>query len=381
MVEDELRATFARHEHLVPAPEAVRPAIEKGYRQRLRRRRVLRGGGAACVALVLAAFPVAASRLVTGPSAAVPALGGPSTVRSGALNFLMLGIDSPGTGSADPAARSDTVLLVHVPASRDRAYLVSVPRDLMVSIPADPASGYRGGDDKLGAAYAYGSHNGRGRAGGFQLTARTLSTLTGLVLDGGAVVTYAGLRQVVSALGGVDMCVDERTISIHVGRTRDGRQAVPFRRDASGALTPVAGVTPQVYQVGCQHLAPWQAVDYLRQRELITDGSAGRDRHARQFVAAVLKKLGSAGTLTDPVKLIALIQTAGRAITIDAGPTSLVGLVGALSGVREIVGTAVPTSYLTGSGGPYEQATAAASGLFNAVRQDDLDGWIAAHPS
>src|SRR5262249_18490346 len=104
---------------------------------------------------------------------------------------------------------------------------------------AYPRTGYTGGRDKINAAFAYGFQPGGGRAGGFELLALTVKQLTGISFDGGAIVNFAGFQSLVTALGGVDLCVDEKVVSIH---------------------------TRQVYQPGCQHMAAWQALDYVRQR-------------------------------------------------------------------------------------------------------------------
>ena len=53
----------------------------------------------------------------------------------GPLNYLLVGSDRRPGGSG-PDQRSDTILIVHVPAGQREAYLVSIPRDLLVAIPA-----------------------------------------------------------------------------------------------------------------------------------------------------------------------------------------------------------------------------------------------------
>lgn len=50
----------------------------------------------------------------------------------------------------EQARRADSVLLVHVPADRGRVYLISLPRDLEVSVPGH-------GTDKLNAAFLFGA--------------------------------------------------------------------------------------------------------------------------------------------------------------------------------------------------------------------------------
>ena len=62
---------------------------------------------------------------------------------SGPLDFLLLGSDYR-SGSPGEGQRADTIVVVHVPRSMDRTYLVSIPRDLLVDIPPNPATSFGG---------------------------------------------------------------------------------------------------------------------------------------------------------------------------------------------------------------------------------------------
>ena len=103
---------------------------------------------------------------------------------------------------------------MHVPPGLRQAYLISVPRDLLVAIPPDGV-GYGGGQDKINAAYEHGG----GGEGGTRLLSATLTRLTGIRFDGAALVDFAGFRQVIDLLGGIRMCVDTEVRSIHTRRT------------------------------------------------------------------------------------------------------------------------------------------------------------------
>jgi len=341
MDEDELRAVFARHEHLTPAAEPLKAAIREGYRRRWRRRLVLRSVGAAAVALSVP-VPVPLSTVT------------PPALRPGPLTFVLAGIDRP--PGAD-VARSDTVLIAHVPAARDKVYLVSVLRDSYVSIPGH-------GRDKLNAAYAY---------GGFPLLQQTLRSDFGIAVDGGAVADFTGLQRVVDSIGGVDMYVDEDTVSIHIGWTKDGRQKPPYL-----GTRPVPGVTPQRYRVGYQHLTGWQAVDFVRQRVLLPHGDADRQRHVRQFLTALLTRARS--LLSDPQRASAFLDSLQQAITVDTGGMALLELLRAVDKVGTPIGLQAATSTLVADGMVGEVLTPDGTSLLAAVAHDDVDAWIAAHP-
>ncbi|HEY0699812.1 MAG TPA: LCP family protein, partial [Micromonospora sp.] len=177
---------------------------------------------------------------------------------SGPLNYLVVGSDrrSPAPSANE---RSDTIMIVHVPAGRDRAYLLSIPRDLYVAIPAAQRSGYPGGHDKINAAFG---HGGGGQAG-TRLLSATLSQLTGVKFDGAALVDFSGFQQVIDLLGGVRLCVDSPVRSIHTGRQ----------------FTP-----------GCRPMSGAEALDYVRQRYGLPDGDYDRQRHQQQLLRAIMDR-------------------------------------------------------------------------------------------
>lgn len=311
---------------------------------------------------------------------------GPATSRhvsiDGPINLLLVGIDER---ADDPAggARSDSIIIVHVPATHDRAYLVSIPRDSLVDIPAYPRTGYSGGRDKINSAFEFGYQNSGGRAGGFELLALTIKQLTGISFNGGAIVNFGGFQSLVAAMGGVTLCVDEKTTSIHIGTDANGKVTLPFTQTQSGELIPVRGVTPQVYQPGCQHMEAWQALDYVRQRELIPDGDYGRQRHQQQFLRAIFKQATSAGVLTNPIKLDSVLRAAGQALTFDGGGVSIDDWIFTLKGVGNVV-------LVKTNGGNFnseqfgdesvEILNDLSTQLLQSVRDDTVADFVAAHP-
>ena len=153
----------------------------------------------------------------------------PGRTITGPLNLLLVGVDTrvsvPGW---EP--HGDAVLVLHVPAGLDRAYLFSLPRDLVVDIPAFPKSGYKGGRTKLTHAMSYGSRvpgkpKNPSAAQGYELLRSTVAGYTGLRFDAGAVITFNGFDRLVDTLGGVDLYVDQRVPSLH--RRPDGKYRDP----------------------------------------------------------------------------------------------------------------------------------------------------------
>ncbi len=308
---------------------------------------------------------------------------------TGPKTVLLVGLDSRPGQNPNDLVRADSIMLLHVSASHDRAYLVSIPRDTYAQIPPDPKTGYAGGTEKINAAFAYGNWHGGGIAGGVQLLAKTIEQMTGIgVPDAAAVITFSGFQQVVGALGGVDMCIDEKTTSIHIGYTADGKERPPFRINTDGTVgSRIRGVTPVVYEPGCRHLAAWQALDYVRQRDLLAnhDLDYGRQRHQQQFIKAIFKKIFTAGTLTNIGKLNSVMNAMRGAMTIDAGNIQPSDWAYAM---RNITPDSVVTVKTNGgqlnpkviNGIDYEALSDTSMQLLQAVKSDTVDAFLLQHP-
>ena len=142
------------------------------------------------------------------------------------------------------------------------------------------------------------------------------------------------------------------------------------------------GVTPQVYHKGCQHLAPWQALDYVRQRELLPGGDYDRQRHQQQFIMAVLKQTASAGTLRNPFKADRVVHDIGQATTMDTNGVSVTDLLLAMRGIKasSLVGLRTPSHPDTVDDISYVMPDDDAPALWKALREDRLQEFAANHP-
>ncbi|HEX5542278.1 MAG TPA: LCP family protein [Micromonospora sp.] len=204
----------------------------------------------------------------------------------GALNMLLVGTDS-----RDPDApmdrggkwRADTVMLLHIPSSHDRAYVVSIPRDLHVPIPENAGAACDTGQRrKINAAFAF---------GGLPLAVRTVECFTDVRIDHVMAIDFAGFKEVTDALGGVELYVERDITSIHK----------PYRK----------------FKKGRNQMNGAEALDWIRQRKQFPDGDFARMRHQQEFLRAVLDKAASTGTLTNPAKLNAFLTSATAAVTVD----------------------------------------------------------------
>ncbi|MFI7604089.1 LCP family protein [Micromonospora sp. NPDC049366] len=317
--------------------------------------------------------PSAAGTPTASPSPPPPPPGADIT---GPLNLLLVGVDTrvsvPGW---EPHA--DAVLVLHVPRGLDRAYLFSLPRDLVVDIPAFPKAGYRGGRTKLTHAMSYGSRvPGRPKqpntAQGYELLRSTVSGYTGLRIDAGAVVTFNGFDRLVDSLGGVDITVDQRVVSRH--RQPDGRHREP---GAGGYVGP-----QMVYEKGNRHLTGWQALDYARQR-YIPGGDYSRQRHQQQLIRALVRKILDQHLARDPDRVQQVVDALGDTL-VYVGGRRVVDIAYALGGLPADRFTLVglPGSSV-GSGGAYrgEQLTSVGRRFLTELRAGRAEQYLKANPS
>jgi len=114
-----------------------------------------------------------------------------------ATTFLILGSDRR---SADPSqgARSDTMILMRIDPQREAISLLSIPRDLKVTIPG--VSGYH----KINEAYSI---------GGPALAIKTVKQTLGVEINDWADINFQGFFELVQRVGGVYVQVDHRYYS------------------------------------------------------------------------------------------------------------------------------------------------------------------------
>jgi LCP family protein required for cell wall assembly len=293
---------------------------------------LLSGAGLLVINLGLASLDnlVGQASLLGGGAAVGQNLDGP-------LNLLIAGVDT--RTSVNDGSHSDTIIVMHIPASHDRAYLISIPRDTNVTIPASPATGFDGGSYKVNAAFTFGSQNGGGDAGGFRLLAQTLHQEWGLTFNAGAIVNFDGFTSIVQQLGGVDMYIDETVYSIQRGvNISTGHPARPYDVDTETGVpicanpsvsfdsNPLAcaipGTRPLIYHKGNAHLGPADALDFVRARDGLVGVDYARQRHQVQFIKAVMQQAYNKG-LSDPTNAILFMTAIHKAFTFDGNGSSV----------------------------------------------------------
>ncbi|AEN10400.1 LytR family transcriptional attenuator [Streptomyces sp. DvalAA-21] len=213
------------------------------------------------------------------------------------LNLLLVGTDSRDKITAAekttyklggaPCHCTDTLMLVHLSADRQRASVVSLPRDSYAEIPShtDRTTGeeHSAHPVKLNAAYA---------EGGPHLTVRTVEQMTGVKIDHYLEADFTSFMKTVDAVGGVEICTAE-----------------PLKDSYTG-LDMAAGT---------HKLDGGQALQYVRSRHIDGAADLGRMERQQKFVAALVGQATSGGVLTDPAKFQKVASTTLDAIRADKG--------------------------------------------------------------
>ena len=218
---------------------------------------------------------------------------------SSAVNYLLVGSDTREglskaelkelrVGSVATAAgkRSDTMLLVHISKARDKAVLISIPRDSFALIPSYTTKAGKvipARHSKINSAFNW---------GGAPLLIQTIEEMTQLKIDHYVEVNFAGFAQVVDALGGIEVCT-KKDID-----------------DPKSHLVLAAGV---------HTLNGIESLKYVRTREFDGMGDIGRMQRQQAFMSSVLKKATSAGVLLNPITMTSFINSSLDAVTTDEG--------------------------------------------------------------
>jgi LCP family protein required for cell wall assembly len=269
-----------------PPPVSRRPSLRRPAPRRRPRRIV------AAILGVLALVVIACAGYVDRAMQRTDALADyPGRIANTAgTNWLIVGSDSragltpdqearltTGDEAAAGGGRTDTIMLMHIPAliGNGQLTLVSLPRDSSV-----PLAGH--GRVKLNTTYA---------VGGPTLLVQTVEKVTGVHVDHYAEIGFGGFAGLVDDVGGVQMCPTE-----------------PISDPLAGLNIPA----------GCQVLDGPQALGYVRTRHT-PRGDLDRVVHQREFLGALIARASSPAVLLNPFHSVPLAIDAPKTITADNG--------------------------------------------------------------
>ncbi|MFE7273382.1 LCP family protein [Streptomyces sp. NPDC057623] len=239
----------------------------------------------------------------------------PENLSPGSKNILVVGSDSRDGANAEygkdlTTMQSDTLMVLHVPANRKWAAVVSFPRDSWVEIPAcDKGDGSDSAPHhaKINEAFALGGSSGE-VAGAAACSIKTVEANTGLRIDHFMSVDFQGFKGMVDALDGIEVCPEQ---AIHSKKARLDMDA------------------------GCQTVEGEKALGYVRVRYGVGDNSdIGRIGRQQEFMDALAEK--AQAKLTNPKALYGFLKSATKSLTTDpdlAGIKPLTGLASELKGI------------------------------------------------
>ncbi|UMG93733.1 LCP family protein [Nocardioides sp. TF02-7] len=225
------------------------------------------------------------------------------------LDILVMGSDTrEGAGNnidglVGDGERSDTTILLHLSADRQDAYGISIPRDTLVDRPTcyeeDGVTEIPGAENAM--------WNEAFSLGGPACTIQQFEQLTDIRVDNYLVIDFQGFRDMVNALGGVEVCIpeeiDDDKANIHL-------------------------------EAGTRELKGDEALGYVRVRNVGDGTDPNRIRRQQAFMAAMINKAVSAGMLTRLDRLVGFVNAVTDSITTDyEDPQDLVSLGRSFQGV------------------------------------------------
>ena len=223
-----------------------------------------------------------------------------------AENIMVIGSDSrqglsKAYGSGLVTDQSDTLMIIHIPANRKWAEVMSIPRDSWVNIPAcEMGDGQMSAPQqfKINEAFAIGNLDGNHTALGIACTVKTVEQDTGIYINHFIVVNFTGFENMVAALGGVYECNP----------------------------TPINDPNSNLHLAAGTHLlTPAQALGYVRARYTLGDGS-DLERIGRQqaFMSSLVSRVKS--ELLNPIAIYRFLDAATKSLTIDSQLGGITGL-------------------------------------------------------
>ncbi|MFD5581377.1 LCP family protein [Streptomyces pseudogriseolus] len=225
----------------------------------------------------------------------------PEKLPTSGQNILVLGSDSRAGDNAElntgkiAGARSDTALVMHIPEGRTQAVAVSIPRDTLVTRPE-----CKDGDGSTVASAERVMFNSIYSQVGPACVVKTVEKMSGVRMDHYVEIDFAGFKDLVDAIGGVEVTVDQ---DIH---------------DTSSGLDLTAGT---------HRLDGTESLQFVRTRHGIGDGSdLGRIGLQQEFMIALLGEIKKQDLLGSPTKTYKIADTLTAALTTDSELASLTAL-------------------------------------------------------
>jgi LCP family protein required for cell wall assembly len=372
---DQTRTALQRVIATSPEPDAAaKPEAEKAPQTRLQEKKQRRSDRSILITRIATA--VLAAIVLIGTGAAwgtkswydsqfnkVAALDENSTDiqnaagQTGDENFLMVGSDTrdgakaeDGVGDATeaPGARSDTIMIAHIPADRQRVVMVSFPRDLEIARPEcnrwDPITSQYSNEKspsqkiaKLNTAYA---------VGGPQCVTKVIQQITGMKMTHFVGIDFNGFKEMVDAVEGVTVHTD-----------------IPIDDTVLGKVIP---------QAGDIRITGDQALNFVRARHVKGDVTSdyGRIKRQQEFIGSLLKAVMSKEVMLNAGRITGFVTAFAKATFGDnLGVDQMLTLAQSMRGLSadKINFLTVPTTGNANTRGNEVLVPTKANGIFRAL--------------
>lgn len=256
--------------------------------------------------------------------------------KDGRVNIAVLGMR--GEGVVGGGTLADSIIVVSILPAENKVSMISVPRDLYVTVPGT------GDKQKINAVHAYGEENGKGK--GLENMKIALGDVLGIPIHYAASINFSGFKQLVDAIGGVDITLEkpfDEAMQFNEEHVCDSFFTIPTgnwqNKIVKSHQTNAAGVSVVVKRkipkyplctapkeslecggdfklpAGKQTLNGENALCYVRSRATSSDFE--RAKRQQQVIQLVKDKMLSAGTLTDFNKLNGMLNSLGDNVRTD----------------------------------------------------------------
>ncbi|MFE9795152.1 LCP family protein [Streptomyces goshikiensis] len=220
------------------------------------------------------------------------------------INILVIGTDkrsgagNEGYGDKDSVGHADTTILFHVSKDRSNATALSIPRDLITSVPDCPTKQPDGSMKNIPGEKGARFNTSLGQAGRDPgCTMRTVKEITGIQVDHFMMVDFNAVKNLSTAVGGVPVCLEKDV------------------NDKDSKLKLSAGE---------HRLAGEDALAFVRTRHAFGNQSdLDRIKTQQQFLGSMMREMKSKETLTSPKKFLSLAEVATKSLTVDSGIGSI----------------------------------------------------------
>ena len=267
----------------------------------------------------------------------------------GRINILLLG---RGGGNHEAPDLTDTMMLASIDPVNHTATLLSVPRDLWVTIQDRGAM-------KINAAWETGKYkylgkivndnsNPQGTLAGFTLADQTVENVIGVPIHYNVLVDFDAFKQAIDTVGGVTINVPEDLIDPTMRADNDNN--------------------PIIAKAGSQHFDGRHALNYSRSRETTSDFA--RAQRQRALLLALKEQVNTLGTLSNPTKLASLANVFGNNVQTDLSINDAARMADIVKNITndkvKSIGLAdAPNSYVTTGNINGQSVVEPKAGLFN----------------